>query len=118
MLDWILSFFYALGRFALGLLLHPYQTMQMIAEHRLFVWLTLLPTLFLALITLLWKIIVWFFVSFLAVSLVATITPNLISIYSFITTWIVVFCVYWQLMLFYLFMRFKIFVEANIKADD
>jgi predicted neutral ceramidase superfamily lipid hydrolase len=109
MIDWIVSFFYALGRFALGLLLHPYQTMQMIVEHKLFVWLTLMPTLFLALTTLVWKLIVWLF-SFL---LTIPSSPLLINSYSFFTTWIVVFCIYWQLMLFYLLIRFKTSMEQD-----
>jgi hypothetical protein len=114
MINWAVSFLYALGRFTLGLLLHPYQTMQMIVEHKLFVWLTVIPTLFLALLTLFWKLIVWFSTPLLTIST----PPFLIDSYTFFTTWIVVFCFYWQLMLFYLLIRFRTFERTGIKENE
>ncbi len=103
MLNLLLSFIYSLGRFALGLLLHPYQSMQLLTEHKMFIWLTLLPTAILGLLTLLVRLLFLVLDNFVLL----TSCPESAAIYSFLSTFIITFCIYWQLMLFYLLVRFK-----------
>lgn len=111
MINWLASFFYALGRFALGLFLHPYQTVQLLAEQRLFVWLSLLPTLLLGLLTVLWKLAllplaIWLAGLFLGGWGEGWI--NLIHLLlSFTATWVTIYMIFWQTMLFYLLARFR-----------
>jgi len=101
MLNWIFSFFYAVGRFALGLLLHPYQTMQLLIKQRIFVWVVLTPTVF-------WIILVASNNYLLAplMSRWDISCQEITSVFSFMRTWITSFALYWQLMLFYLLFRF------------
>lgn len=100
----LLSIGYALGRISLGLLLHPYQTMQSLFKERVFIWLTLLPTQILALITIGWRLIlvpaVREFFSCQASGLF------LCGWLTFLSNLITFFCVFWQLMLLYLLVRF------------
>lgn len=105
--NWLLSFLYALGRFSLGLLFHPYQTMQLLVEQKIFVWLTLLPTVILGLLTVVWKIII--------LSVFTLLFKNqpqeIFAIFSFLSTWVTIFIMYWQIMLFYLLIRFRLALE-------
>ena len=100
--DFLISVFYALLRFAAGLLLHPYQTMQLLVQEEVFVWLAFLPMLILGFLTLVWK---------------TTLEPvtRLVEIllcgggqgvwldggvwFPLVITWVVVFCLYWLLLL-------------------
>jgi len=109
MKNWLLSFVYALIRFSAGLLLHPYQTMQLLVEQKLFLWVTLFPTLMLALLTLLWKIVA---LPILAIILFPIEVADC-WLLSFVSTWLTLFMVYWQLMLFYLMVRFKFALEQD-----
>ncbi len=100
----LISFGYALLRFTLGLLVHPYQTMQDLVEDKMFIWLAILPTVVLAFLTLFWNLIL-----FPLLSLVLNLDSYLIcNSLSFLATWATMFCFYWQLMLFYLLIRFKL----------
>ncbi len=101
MLNLIVSFFYALGRFALGLVLHPYQTMQLLVKQKLFVWVVLTPIVCLGLLTVLWNFVIIPLAASLGLS-----CPELDSTLSFLATWVTTFVVYWQLMLLYLLIRF------------
>jgi len=101
--NWLLSFIYALARFSLGLLIHPYQTMQLLVEQKTFLWLTLLPTAMLGILTIAWKIIVLFILSFF----LHTQNSCCITVFSFLATWVTIFIFYWQAMLFYLLIRFR-----------
>ncbi len=107
--NWLISFLYALGRFSLGLLVHPYQTMQLLVEQKVFVWLTLLPTLILGILTVVWKKIVLS----LLIAIFKDSSLELDIYYSFLSTWATVFIIYWQAMLFYLLVRFKLAFDGK-----
>jgi len=102
----IWSFIYALGQITLGLLLHPYQTMQSLVKDKVFVWMSLLPTLVLALVTLLWRFSIVPIVG-LVFSCRATdfVGCEFLSLVSNVITF---FCLYWQVLLFYLLFRFTV----------
>jgi len=98
------SLIYSIGQISLGLFLHTYQTMQSLIKDQVFVWMALLPTLFLALVTIIWKF---------------ALTPLVRMVFScqgsgffacsylpFFGNWLSFFCIYWQLMLLYLLYRF------------
>lgn len=96
---------YAVGQVTLGLLLHPYQTMQSLMEQRVLLPLVLLPSGVLAIVTLVWKVVV--------VPLVRTVfscqsAPNACAGLPFLSDWITFFCLYWQVMLLYLVLRFAL----------
>ncbi len=99
----ITSIIYALAQISGGLLLHPYQTMQSLVRDKVFVWMTLLPSLILALITIGWR--------FLLVPVVQMFFTCSTSSFScewlpFLSNWITFFCLYWQVLLLYLLIRF------------
>ncbi len=99
-----ISIGYSIGQLTLGLLLHPYQTMQMLVEDRVFIWMSLLPTAVLAVVTLLWR---W-----LVVPSVQTVfscqTSGFIGCdyITFTSDWLTFFMLYWQVLLLYLLFRF------------
>ena len=100
------SLIYSLAHITAGLLLHPYQTMQSLVQERVFVWMTLLPTVVLALITLFWR-----FGMVPVVRLLFSCTETgfwLCDWLPFLSNWLTFFCVYWQVLLFYLFVRFTL----------
>ncbi|MBD3250618.1 MAG: hypothetical protein GF381_03560 [Candidatus Pacebacteria bacterium] len=109
MKKFVLSFTYAVGRFTLGLLIHPYQTMQLIVEQKVFVWLALTPTFFLAITTVIWRLVVGLGLplSYLFFSGFDQISMGLSPWLSFVSLWLVWFCVYWQVLLLYLLFRFS-----------
>jgi len=99
-----LSFIYSLGQITLGLLLHPYQTMQSLVRDKIFIWMTLLPTVVLALVTVLWK-----YLTVPLVRLFFSCGNNdvfLCQLLPFFSNFLTFFCIYWQLLLFYLLLRF------------
>jgi hypothetical protein len=104
-LKFVKSFLYSLGQITLGLLLHPYQTMQSLVKDKIFVWMSLLPTAVLAIITLLWRL--------LLVPAVKLVFSCQISSFvgcdwlSFLSNFLTFFCIYWQMLLFYLLLRFS-----------
>lgn len=96
---------YAFGQIGLGLLLHPYQTMQTLVADKVFVWMTLFPSGVLAIVTILWRFL---------------IVPTVRMIFScqrtpiwacetlpFFSNWLTFFCLYWQILLLYLLFRFS-----------
>jgi hypothetical protein len=101
----IVSLIYSLGQITLGLLLHPYQTMQSLVRDKVFVWMTLLPTLVLALVTVLWR--------FAVVPIVRLVFSCQTSGFGgceflpFASNWLTFFCIYWQILLMYLLFRFS-----------
>ena len=101
MINWIISFFYAVGRFALGLLLHPYQTMQLLVRQRIFVWVVLTPAIFWIILLISNQYLIAPTLSYLKIS-----CPEMRQVTSFFRMWISIFALYWQLMLFYLLLRF------------
>ncbi len=99
------SISYSLGQIALGLLLHPYQTMQSLVEDKVFVWMTLLPTGILGLVTVMWR-----FILVPTVQLAFSCSSSsffLCDYLPFFSNWLTFFCIYWQVMLFYLLYRFQ-----------
>lgn len=104
------SLLYSVGQITLGLLLHPYQTMQTLVPDKIFVWMTALPTITLAIVTVLWRYAVVPVVQ-LVFSCSATHFWGC-EFLPFISNWLTFFCIYWQLLLLYLLLRFR-WVWAN-----
>lgn len=102
-----LSFLYSLAQISLGLLIHPYQTMQLVAgsSGRIFVWMSLLPSIFLALITLTWRLVLGPILTQLAVCQGDLAWGCQFSF--FIGNWLTLFMIFWQAMLIYLLFRFR-----------
>lgn len=86
----ILSVFYALGQIGQGLLFHPYQTMQSLVRDKVFIWMSFLPLVILA--------VGW---------LIRMILSSLL-LPAFLSYWFIFFCLYWQCLLAYLLVRFLI----------
>jgi hypothetical protein len=99
------SALYAVGQVTLGLLLHPYQTMQSLMEQRVLLPLVLLPSGVLAVVTLVWKVVT---VPLVRLVFSCQSAPNACVGLSFLSDWITFFCVYWQIMLLYLVLRFSL----------
>jgi len=104
--QFITSFLYSCGKITLGLLLHPYQTMQSLIQEKAFLWLTFLPSAVFVLAK-----VIWFFI---LVPLVRYVFSCHISSFfgcaliPLFANWLVLFCVYWQILLMYLALRFFI----------
>ncbi len=100
-----LSVVYSTGQISLGLLLHPYQTMQQLVEDKVFTFMSLLPTLLLALITVGWR--------FGVVQMVRLVfscqTSGFFACHylTFLSNWITFFMILWQVLLLYLLFRFR-----------
>lgn len=96
---------YAIFELAQGLLIHPYQTMQELAQEKIFFWLALLPGMLLGSAVLIWRVAL---VPLVQLFFCCQVTPiwgcNLIS---FLANWLIFFCIYWQILLLYLFVRFS-----------
>lgn len=103
-LHFVASFLYAMGQIMVGLLVHPYQTMQLLVQEKVFVSLSLLPTLLLGFTTVLWRY---------------GLVPGVRLVFScgstgfwaceyidFISNWFTFFMIFWQVLLLYLFFRF------------
>lgn len=103
---------YSVGQIALGLVVHPYQTMQSLVREKVFVWMSLVPTLALMLITLLWKLMVVPIVSivFSCSEFLLIDCRWLVYVSNFITF----YCIYWQILLFYLLMRFNFAFRSKL----
>jgi hypothetical protein len=105
---------YALGQITLGLLLHPYQTMQSLVKDKIFSWMALLPTGVLAVVTILWR-----FVIVPLVQLVFSCQSTGFwgcSWLPFVSNTLTFFCFYWQVMLIYLLFRFSAAFKAPSAA--
>ena len=105
-LHFTISFVYACSKITVGLLLHPYQTMQSLVREHVFLWLALLPTAVFVLAKA-----VWFFVLVPIVRYIFSCSTSGFfgcDLISFIANWLVLFCVYWQILLLYLTLRFAI----------
>lgn len=99
------SILYSLFQIAQGLLLHPYQTMQSLVKDKIFSWMVLMPSVILALVTVLWR-----FVVVPVVSLVfscSSVSLPVCDWLPFISNCLTFFCIYWQIMLLYLLFRFN-----------
>ncbi|PIY80954.1 MAG: hypothetical protein COY80_00080 [Candidatus Pacebacteria bacterium CG_4_10_14_0_8_um_filter_42_14] len=104
--DQLFSFLYALGKITLGLLLHPYQTMQSLIRERAFIWMALLPSA-----VFVGAKIIWFFVLVPMVRFAFSCSVSSFfgcELIPFFANWLVLFCIYWQVMLLYLLLRFSL----------
>jgi hypothetical protein len=102
----VLSATYSLGQISVGLVLHPYQTMQNLVREKIFVWMTLLPSLVLMIVTALWKIIIVPLVGlFFSCAQSKIIGCDWLV---FVSNAITFYCIYWQILLFYLLVRFNL----------
>jgi hypothetical protein len=89
------SLVYSSGQMFLGLLLHPYRSMQLLVKNKLLLPFVFYPILVMALFYFLLRIDFIFFVY----------QTNFF--FSFIYQLVFFFCFYWQLALFYLWIRFS-----------
>jgi hypothetical protein len=100
------STFYSVGQLGLGLLLHPYQTMQSVVQEKVFVWMTLVPSVVLAVLTIVWRFVIVPLVQLLFTCRDYQLWAcHLLPVAS---NWIAFFCIYWQILLFYLLFRFTV----------
>jgi len=105
------SLIYAVGEIGQGLLLHPYQTMQSLQQEKIFSWMTLFPSLTLGVLILLWR--------FGVIPLVRLFFSCSSSGFwgctgvVFLADWVSFFCLYWQIFLLYLFIRFSFVMGKN-----
>ena len=99
------STFYAVGQLGLGLLLHPYQTSQGIVQEKVFSWMALFPSVILAMLTVLWR---FFIVPLVRQYFSCAPSHTLVcGLLPFVSNWLTFFCIYWQILLLYLFFRFS-----------
>jgi len=104
-LSHLLSVGYSVGQLGLGLLAHPYQTMQMLVEDKVFIWMTMLPTGVLAVVTVCWR---WGIVPLVSSVFSCQATDFVLCNYlPFVSNCLTFFCLYWQVMLLYLLIRFS-----------
>ena len=89
------SFVYSAGQIVLGLLLHPYRTMQLIVKGKVFTPFVFLPLLIVAIIFLGSKIDL----------LMSFYLNNLV--FSILVKTILIFSILWQIILSYLLIRFS-----------
>jgi uncharacterized membrane protein len=100
----IRSFLYSCGQISLGLLVHPYQTMQSLVEEKVFVWMSLLPMGILAMFTIAWR---WVVVPVVRLVFSCQQTSFIgCEFLRFTSNWMTFFIMYWQIMLVYLLFRF------------
>ncbi|PIR64176.1 MAG: hypothetical protein CO156_03260 [Candidatus Pacebacteria bacterium CG_4_9_14_3_um_filter_40_12] len=105
----LISILYSIGQIALGLLVHPYQTMQSLVKERVFVWMAAIPLYVLVAVTVGWK--------FVVVPLVQVMFSCSTRYYlacdalSLISNTLIFFCWYWQVVLLYLLVRFRLVVK-------
>ena len=107
----IISFFYSIGQITLGLLVHPYQTVQSLMREKVFSWMVFLPVLVYVLAK-----VVWFWIVVPLVQLVFSCqTSTFIGCesISFFANWLTLFCIYWQVMLLYLAVRFSVAFSSD-----
>jgi len=109
--NYFVSIIYAIGRFSLGLLTHPYQTMQLLNEQKIFIWLSLLPSIVLMILSMSWRLILqpllWLGAEYIEF-LDKILQMNLVvEMGSFVMIWVICFCFYWQVMVLYLLFRFS-----------
>lgn len=98
------SIIYSVGQIGLGLLVHPYQTMQQLVEDQVFAWMALLPSGVLAVVTVGWR---WWIVPSVRMFFSCSQTHFWACDYlTFVSNWLTFFMVYWQVLLLYLLFRF------------
>lgn len=88
------SLIYSSGQMLLGLFLHPYRSMQILVKNKMLLPFVFYPTFF-----------ILFFYLFLRVNLISDLYGN-VFIFRFCYQIGLFFCFYWQIALFYLWIRF------------
>ena len=105
------SLIYSIAQITGGLFLHPYQTMQSLAQDKVFSWLTFLPILVFVLAKIIW---IYLFVPTVQFVFSCTVTHFFgCDLIPFFANWLLLFCIYWQVLLLYLFLRFSIVFQED-----
>ncbi len=97
-----LSTTYSVGQIILGLLVHPYQTLQFVVREKVFGWLVAFPFVLLCVLVAMWRLL--FFPLFVDFAFFHSLFSQFF--FAFLARWVLLFCVYWQILLAYLFFRF------------
>ncbi|MBW7955139.1 hypothetical protein H3C66_00230 [Patescibacteria group bacterium] len=102
--SWFFSAVYAVLRITAGMIVHPYQTLQSVVQEKIFLWLTVLPSGILFLLMLSWR---WWILPNLEVWFDCyPYYPLICRSINILATWISFFCLYWQILVGYLTIRF------------
>ena len=106
--SFIASVLYSSAQITFGLLVHPYQTMQSLVKERVFVWMAALPLFLLMGVTVLWRGAV---VPMVQLFFSCSAAPIVCDVVSFVSNTVVFFCWYWQVLLLYLLIRFRLLLR-------
>lgn len=99
-----ISAFYAVIRIAVGMIVHPYQTLQSVVEEKVFLWLAVLPAGILFCLMLVWR---WWLLPNLEFWFDCyPYYPYLCRGVKIAAAWISFFLLYWQILVGYLTIRF------------
>jgi hypothetical protein len=98
------SSLYAMFRLSGGLLLHPYQTLQSVVQEKVFLWMSLFPGVLLVFLILNWRI--WILPTLEFWFDCQPSIPYICRVINMVATWISFFCLYWQVLVAYLTVRF------------
>ena len=90
------SVVYSISQITLGIIMHPYQTMRQIVREQVFSWMVLLPVALWVFGLVVWRVVSW---------LLLTVIP-FPNFWTFLALWFSMFCMLYQLLLFYLLIRF------------
>lgn len=106
------SFGYAVSQITIGMLLHPYQTMQSLAQDKVFSWMVLLPTAVFVGAKAVWHYIIVPLVRFVF----SCSSTNFIGcdFIPFLANWLLLFCIFWQVLVLYLLIRFMFIFEDEV----
>lgn len=107
----VLSVIYSLGQISLGLLLHPYQTLQQVVKDQVFQWLIILPSFFLMSLVVLWRVMIVPLVRHFFTCQTTTFLPC--RMLPFLAHGVILFAALWQILVLYLWLRFH-----SLKSDS
>lgn len=103
---------YAVCRISAGLVLHPYQTLQSVVQEKVFLWLTILPSVILVFLMLNWRF--WILPNLEIWFECHPHYPYICAGVHILAAWISFFCLYWQLLVGYLTVRFLLAFKKPI----
>lgn len=106
LIKFIASSIYAVCQIIVGLVLHPYQTLQTVVQERIFVWMSVFPSFLLLFLIVNWRIWILAFLEFWFEC--RPHFPILCQVAEVVALWITFFCVYWQILVGYLTFRFVV----------
>lgn len=107
----ISSLSYSLFQITQGLFFHPYQTTQSLVREQVFSWMVWLPTVTVGSVYIVWKIAIVPLVRLLFSCQESTF--QICRVLPPLSNWLVFFCLYWQLLLGYLWIRFWLAERAK-----